>query len=214
MINKFAKRIDVAECDVELNLGKKSKIRLYPIPSDGNCLFGAIVHQQSFLEVGCDKYVQRVAELRKKVVNHIKTNLKRFEQDLLGRIHDKRVNNDKTKLKIKNIEETCLRFLDNLSKDRFWGGAETIAAVSELFKVNIIIFDECVGVRFGNSFNSSHENVITLVHRGSKTGMIANHFESVLHLNENILNECTEILISKYAKECSMKNISVPINIE
>lgn len=129
MINKFGKRGDVAECEVELGLGKKSKIRVYPIPSDGNCLFGAIVHQLSFLEVGCNEYVQRLDELRKKVVAHIKVNLKQFERNLLGRIHDKRFDNDTTKLKIVKVEEECIKFLDNhLSKDRYWGGAETIAS--------------------------------------------------------------------------------------
>lgn len=215
MTNKFGKRGDVAEFEVELGLGKKSKIRVYPIPSDGNCLFGAIVHQLSFLEVRCKEYAQRLDELRKKVVAHIKVNLKQFERNLLGRIHDKRINNDTTKLKIVNVEEECIRFLDNhLSKDRYWGGAETIAAVGELFKVNIIIFNECAGVRFGNSFNPSHKDVITLAHRASRAGINPNHFESVLHLSDNTLNECTAILISEYTKTCSIQNLPSAINFE
>lgn len=214
-IDKFGKRGDFAEREVELSPGKKSKIRVFPIPSDGNCLFGAILHQLFFLEVGCNEYVQRLDELRKKVVTHIKANLKKFEQNLLGRIHDKRVNNGTTKLKIVNVEEECIRFLDNhLSKDRYWGGAETIAAAGELFKVNIIIFNECAGVRFANSFNPSHKDVITLAHRASSAGMNPNHFESVLHLSDYTLNECTAILISKYTKTCSIQNLPSAINVE
>lgn len=68
IINKFERTHGITECDIVFSTGKTLKIRVCPIPSNGDCLFGAIVHQHLFLEVGSDKYVQRVAELRKEVV--------------------------------------------------------------------------------------------------------------------------------------------------
>lgn len=132
--NAFRYKEEGTDCEIQLSAGKFSKIELCRIPGDGNCLFGATVHQRYHFKVDSDEYKQRVAELRKKVVAHININLKRYERILLGRIYDKRYVNEK-KSKTQNVEEDCKNFLDNcLSKEHYWAGPETIQAICELFK--------------------------------------------------------------------------------
>lgn len=215
MINKFESTHGITECDIVFSTGKTLKIRVCPIPSDGDCLFGAIVHQHLFLEVGSDKYVQRVAELRKEVVLHLKDNLKLYERELLGHIYEK-------KSKITNFKEECHRFIeDYLSKEHHWAGAESIAAISFLFKTNIIIFDECGDVRFANSYNPSYNNIITLVYRVSKaiqkeniSNIVRNHYDSIVKLTDDVVNECAATLTANYTNTCAMKTNSDTIFIE
>lgn len=215
MVNKFERTHGITECDIVFSTGKTLKIRVCPIPSNGDCLFGAIVHQHLFLEVGLDKYVQRVAELRKEVVLHLKDNLKLYERELLGHIYEK-------KSKINKVEEECHRFLDDyLSKEHHWAGAESTAAISFLFKANIIIFDECGDVRFANSYNSSYNNIITLAYRVSKVSqnenisdIVRNHYDSIVKLTDDVINECATVLTSNFTKTCTMNTNSDAIFIE
>lgn len=222
MINIFKNIRDGTECEVKLSLEKTSTILVCPIPGDGNCLLGSIVHQHFHLEVGSDKYIQKVTELRHKVVAHIKANLKQFERQLSGRIYDKRSQTIEKRVKIRNFEEESTNFLDNyLSKDHHWAGEETTQAVSELFKANIIIFDEWSDVRFGNSFDPSYQDIITVAFRVQKKhnrqenahNIDRNHFDSIIRLNDDILQESAAILMEKYNKGRTIKNVSSAIYI-
>lgn len=71
MINVSRNKEDDFECEVEMIPGEISKIRVCKIPGDGNCLFGATVHQHFHLKVGSEEYKQQIVELRKEVVAHI-----------------------------------------------------------------------------------------------------------------------------------------------
>lgn len=219
MINTFEKSMNGAELEIELSTGKSSMVRVCPISSDGDCLFGSCVHQHFRLEVGSDEYVQRVVELRKKVVAHIKENLICYKRMIMDRIFNQKEKN----LKTHNPDEQCTNFLENyLSREGHWGGSESISAISELFKVNIIIFDECAGVRSGNSFNSLYKDIITIAFRFSKgksqkenaSHFDRNHFDSIVRLSEDVLSESASILIANYSKNCAIKNISGVIALE
>lgn len=213
MINTSNNEQRLIECSIEITAGNVSNIVVRPIPADGNCLFGAIVHQYYRSEVGQDIYIKQVGDLRQQVVSHIKSNLKRFERELYGRLYKQREGKVEKLGKIQNIEKQCNEFLDEyLSKDHHWGGAEANAAVSELLKANIIIFNECGEVRFANSFEPSYEEVILLVHRLSKNN-IRNHYDSIVKLSDGVIQECSTNLMEKYSKKCSMNNTSDPIYV-
>lgn len=220
MINVSINKEDASECEVEMIAGEISKIRVCEIPGDGNCLFGATVHQHFHLKVGSDEYKQRTVELRGEVVAHIRSNLKRYERTILDRIFKKH-RNDKNSSK--TSEEQCEEFLSNyLSKENHWGGSETITAISELLKVNVIVFDEWGDVRFGNSFNLLHQSVITLAYRVSKkinrrdnpNDIHRDHYDSVVKLSDDVLFKSTSILMKNHSKMCSLKNISDAIVLE
>lgn len=189
------------------------------IPSDGNCLFGADVHQRLQLRVGSTTYDNEVAKLRKDVVDHINVNLESYKRELLHRIYERRHKQGNTS-KIKDNEKNglCKDFLKNyLSKPNKWGGSESIKAFSELYKANVIIFKEGGEIYFGNSFNPSYEDIIILLFTVSgqnDQNQNHNHYDSIVKLNDDALSKCTSILMKNDAKNCSLKNISNTIVLE
>lgn len=224
MVNSaFQNKDEGTECEIQLSADKFSKIELCRIPNDGNCLFGAFVHQRFHFKVGSNEYKTKVTELRKEVVDHIRTNLVRFKQKLLGRIYDKYCADRKnSKPKTQNVGEYSETFLNNLAQECFWGGPETLQAISELFKVNVVIFNEYGEVNFGNNFDSSYEDAITLVFRVSKpndkkenvSNAERNHYDSVAKLNNDIIDKCVSMLLINHAKSCSLTNVTGIINID
>lgn len=208
---------ELSQCEIQLENGLFSKIELCQICRDGNCLFGAIVHQRYKLKIDSDKYKNSVAELRTKVVAHIKKNLERYQRTILGRIYSHRDNNEKTN--IQNVTEDSTKFLDDyLSKDKSWGGLESIQAISEIFKANVFIFNELGVVNCGNSFDSSHKDIITIAFRVSEKENVPNtqrdHYDSVIKIGNDILDKCALQLLNNYKKSCSVKNISHVIDIQ
>lgn len=220
--NAFQSRDERSECEIQLSNGIYSKIEVCHITADGNCLFGATVHQRFFLEINSDEYIQKVAELRKEVVNHIKNNFSQYERLLIGRVYAKSSNND-TETDIENTEERAKKFLDDyLSKEKTWAGPETIQAISEIYAANVVIFNEWGEVYCGNSFNSSYEDFITLAFRVSKKHTekknVANterdHYDSVIKMTNDVLDKCASILLVNHEKSSSVKTISDVIDIE
>lgn len=218
-------REELSDCEIQLSNGIFSTIELYKIPADGNCFFGATVHQIYKLKVGSDEYIQRVAELRTKVVAHIKSNLQRYERTIFGRVYAQHCNeNENTKrTKKPNIPEDSTKFLDSyLSKDTAWAGPETIQAISEIFEVNVIIFNEWGEVNCGNSFDSSYKDVITIAFRVSGkdnnkenvSNTQRNHYDSVIKISNDVLDKCAKMLWNNYTKSCSIKKISHVIDLE
>lgn len=220
--NAFQNGEERSECEIQLSNGIFSKIELYRIPADGNCLFGATVHQRYNLIVNSDEYNQRVANLRKEVVAHIKTHLKRYERTLFGHVYATRCDDDK-KIKIQAVEEDSKKFLDNyLSKYTAWAGPEAIHAISEIFKANVVIFNEWGEVNCGNSFDSSYEDIITLAFRVSNKNnkkenvpnTQRNHYDSVIKISNDVMNKCALMLLVNHMKSCSIQKITHVIDIE
>lgn len=218
MVNISHRNMDLkAECEIELSSGQISRIQICRIPTDGNCLFAAAVHQHLHMEIGSEDNKHQTIELRKKVVAHIEENLELYERDLMDRIYDK----CDSKKKIQNTHEECKDFLRNyLSKERHWGGSETLKAIGELFSVNIIVFSERGEVYFGNLFNSMYTNILALAFRissqcnknESKTQY--DHYDSVIKLDEDIIQKCASILIENHKKSLSLKETTETIDIE
>lgn len=145
---------ELAECEVQLDDGVYSKIGLHRIPADGNCLFSAIVHQKYMLQVDTDEFKKSLANLPSEVITHIKQNLQRYQRTISGRVYAHGCDNEK--VGIQNNSENLTNFLDDyLFKNGTWAGLETIQAVSEIFKTNVIIFNEWGTINCGNSFDSS-----------------------------------------------------------
>lgn len=218
----FQNKEELSECEIQLSDGLFSKIELYRIPANGNCLFGATVHQRYKLKVDSDEYIQRVAELRTEVVTHIKGNLQRYQRTVFGRVCAQRCDNNE-KTNTSNVAEDSTNFLDNyLSKDAAWAGPEAIQAISEIFKANVVIFNEWGEVNCGNSFDSSFKDIITIAFRVSEKSnkkenvpnTKRNHYDSVIKISNDVLDKCASMLWSNYTKACSIKNISHVIDVE
>lgn len=123
MVNKTMQTIDVA--------------KTY---RDGNCLFSSLAHQLFHEKISSKSHRNKTRLLRNAVVNHIlePKNFPKFMHDIKDRVYD-----IKKKDEITNMEAECKLWVRYcLGKDRTWGGTETIYAIAELEKVNIIIFNE------------------------------------------------------------------------
>lgn len=178
---------------------KTYDLNVVNISPDGNCLIGAMVHQIFGDKLLSKEHELAVIRLRVDVVKYIHDNLKWFELELKNRIYnikDKQVQEgDRRKIKIENFEEEAKKFLhDYLSKDGFWGGSETIKAVSLMHNVNILTINENGTITYANGFNSNWKGTIMLAYRlnhflgTASFGGVRNHYDSVVNIDtENTL---------------------------
>lgn len=204
-----------SECGIQLTPGEISNIEVCQVPEDGSCLFGAAVHQHFLSAIGSDEYNQNVLNLRKNVVDHIRSNPDQYKHDILNRILE--LGSDHKKIsEIENVEEECEKYLNRLSLNGSWGGSESAKAISEIFKANLVIFNEYGTVYFLNSFNSSFENVITLAFRIIKglekenvSNEQRNHYDSVINITDDIVEKSSLILMEHMSVNSSIGNISI-----
>lgn len=179
--------------------GQPHNLDVLKIPGDGNCLFAAFVHQIHLVKLNSTEHKVFTTELRQKVVNHIKQNLESYVRAIKGRLQEK------SELATKSPDYTiaeCESFIEELAKPNFWGGAETIRAVSEIHKVNVVAFNEKGDFYFPCGFNETYDRSVFLAYRlGPKTTkscrLIHNHYDSVCTINEKILYKCSTILADK-----------------
>lgn len=172
------------------------------IPSDGNCLFSTLSHQIFGLKILSRDHEDSVKKLRADVVEYIYKNLKTFKLELEECIlimKGKKVKSN-TKIKIEDFERESNFFLSkSLSKDGFWGGFESIRAVSMMYKVNILLINEGGTAYFASGFQAIFEKTIMLAYRlnalhnkGLPTGGIRNHYESVVSIDTETVLEIAE----------------------
>lgn len=129
-----------------------------------------------------------VAKLRREVINFIKENFESFQYELKNSIYDHNVNSnaDFVITNVKEDRQACLTFLENLKQDSEWGGAESLKAVSLIYKKNIIILNENGGIHIPN-FSPKYESCVILAYRlaSSDTKLIRNHYDSVVNIEES-----------------------------
>lgn len=85
-----------------------------------------------------------------------------------------------------------------------------------------MIFNEWGEVNCGNSFDSKYKDVITIAFRVAEKekkkenvpNTQRNHYDSVVNISNNVLDECANMLWNNYTKSCSIKNISHVIDLE
>lgn len=169
-------------------------INILNIAKDGNCLFASLAHQLEYHKINSMNHNSFTASLRRKVVDHITQNFDQYKHLLELRF-------DAT-----NNKQDGLEFVStNLCNQGAWGGTETILAVSNMFKVNIIIFNERGSFYFATGYNSKYERSIFLAYRigsQSKDGKFEyNHYDSVCEINESLLYKCVKDLGGKLDKQ-------------
>lgn len=201
--------------NMEFKVGDETKfVQVAKIPGNGGCLFGAMAHQLFYQSIGTDQitndmFVERTSELRAQVVAFIEENYERYENALKGRIYDNedekmsKKRGRKKALTHTEIEKKCKSFLKNdLPKQTCWAGYESLMAISELYKVNIIIFREMDIFNFVDGFNQSYERTACLAYRlagkpkKTKAGVVLNynHYDSICGINSNVMFTCAETL--------------------
>lgn len=182
--------------------GNIINVTVAPVPLDGNCLFGAMAHQLYRHPINSIEHKEATKLLRAEVVDHILAaeNFERFIHPLKDRVYDLHLTYEITDI----VTESKIFFRHVLSREnkkKSWGGYESILAVSEKYEVNIITFNEEGTCILYPNKNSMYEKTIAIAYRvGYYDGSgkeIRNHYDSVIDIDAEDINTCTDFLIKQ-----------------
>lgn len=178
--------------------GTTADLKVVKIEGDGNCLYSAIQHQLRYVNVGDKEHKVLSSGLRKQVVNHIEKNFERFKQIL------------KLKLNVSDDDDIKEFISKDLSQEGYWGGEETLVAVSEMFNTNILIINENGPCYFSCGFNPDRKSTIFLAYRMAKSKgkflyknkqPVYNHYDSICEMSKELLYKCAKNLSAKLDKD-------------
>lgn len=167
---------------------------------DGNCLFSSLAHQLFQDKMSSKEHKSKARQLRKRTVEYIldPKNFPKFMHDLKDRVYD-----TKKKDEIDNIETECKLWVKLcLGKDRIWGGTETIYAIAELEKVNVLIFNEHFEPHVLRNMNK-YDRTVCLAYRlprdedGKVISSVRYHNDSVCDINSSTLYEVAKLMESR-----------------
>lgn len=182
-----------------------TKLDVIKAKRDGNCLFSSLGHQIFLHKMNSKDHKQNTLELRTSVVDHIKKNLPEFSFIISGRIQEEEeVIFGQVQTKSNEVTDNdCIEFLDKkLNRPGFYGGTESLKAVSNIHKVNIMIFNELGDPYFPLGFNENFKRSVFIAYRlSSQTAknikkesciksnhiMLRDHYDSVAEVNINVL---------------------------
>lgn len=187
---------DVQETMIFKLNGEERSLTVAQIEGNGNCLFAAICHQLFYCQIDGESHSKQTANLRETVVNYIlkPENYPSFEYALKDRVYEIKGHD-----KIENMTNECKLYARLiLSRSGQWGGYETIKAVGEMFKINIIIFNENGGCYIANKSTQIYERTIALAYRMSCNSIdekfIRNHYDSVSDIDTHVLYEIAKCI--------------------
>lgn len=176
-------------------------INTVDIDADGNCLFSAVIHQLQFVKINSDHHKTQTVALRNQVVSHINNHFDSHKQALKQRLN----------CKLEEVDELGRKFVsEKLSKNGFWAGTETLIAISNIFEVNILVFEEKGPFYFATCYKSDYNRTIFLAYRrfgtrsNEKKELECNHYDSVCGVDENLLYKCVTDLGTKIDNSVDM----------
>lgn len=195
------------------------QVKIVEIDTDGNCMYASLAHQLFSEKLLAKKHKCLTQQLRMDAVNYIRENLVLFEHELKDRLYSS------VGYKDKYLECDFISFLDeNLSQDKFWGGAESMRAISYLYEVNIIVFLEdgpCYSV---NHFNMGYKRSVAIAFRNSKHHSDSqtddnenevidfNHYDSVCEIDQQDMIKCMEKIADSSQKQNHFHSTIISLN--
>lgn len=164
-------------------------IQIAKIKGDGSCMFGAISHQIHGTKIDSLDHIEQTKSLREETVMHIRQNMERFEFVIRQRILDELPTNSDKKVRVSLAN--CQRLVDDhLTRSTFWGGTESLMAISEMKQLNIFIINENDNFQFVNGFNPNFQHTVCIAYRSHRK-----HYDSITEINTNNLFGCAEHLV-------------------
>lgn len=150
---------------------------------DGNCLFSALTHQLFGNPINNKEHVNKMIQLRAAVVAHIllEENFSLYQFTLQDRLFE--ITKEK-KSNIPDISKACKDYVHNyLSKPGTWGGEETLRAVANMYKTNIVVFREDGEFNSYRSRDNMYKRSILIAYR--RNGSEYNHYDSVTDMDQD-----------------------------
>lgn len=178
--------------------GRTVNLNTLDIKTDGNCMFGSLAHQQYCVKTNSKEHNDLTAKLRKDVVQHILTDFDQYKRAIEIDFRDS------------NKDDAGKEYIStDLSKNGEWGGSETLLAVSNMFKVNILVFREHGPFCCAFGFNRNFDRTVFLAYRicgvDENGAPKYNHYESVCAIDEELLYKCAQYLGSKMDQQFDCK---------
>lgn len=168
-------------------------IDVLEIDPDGNCLLGTCVHQIHATKLGSKQHYDKVTAIRKEIVDHISNNFERYAAVLKFRIEEEE--EARSGKRPNNVDESqCKKFVNEyLSRPGNWAGVESLMAISELYEVNVIGFNENEKYYFATGHNASYSRFIFIAYRLNYKSEY-NHYNSVCGINPTLMYKCVSDL--------------------
>lgn len=174
-------------------------LEVVQIPGDGNCLFSSIAHQLFKQEVNSAKHIQSTNALRADVVKYIEENIAEFLHELRGHLYELKDSDTLYKLygldEFDDLDEACKHFVTNwLKNSGVWGGGESLKAITHIYNVNILIFNENGPVYIVANPQQNGDRTIAISYRLGHNGL-RNHYVSVCNIaGIDIYNIAKEVI--------------------
>lgn len=192
----------------EINLSENStnnEVKCCQIRGDGDCLFASVAHQLFYMKIDSIQHKECTQKLRQEVVDHVRLNLNRFIHCLKGRVFDetdKHINGKRKKARTEEerkvyaeeLTKQCNLFVKNKLANGIWGGAESLHALSELYKINIVIINHNGSSNMIKRFDSSFDRTILLTYRNG------NHYDSAVVMNDHTILHHARTLVASDIK--------------
>lgn len=193
-------------------------VNVIEIKPNGSCLFASIAHQIYHFKVNSPEHEQATKYLRSEVVKYIQLNYDNFNRALKGRVYERR-NSRTQKLSPNELELNCRQFLrEILPRSDCWGGYESIKALSEMKKINIVTISENGACYFAVDYKEEYEQLIFLAYRLSapttngvynEQDTKRNHYDSVDEIDHATLFKITKHLVQTIKKKGKSGIISI-----
>lgn len=199
------------EIDFELD-NNQFKIKIIEVIGDGNCLFRSLQHQLQ--GEALNKTDKSVTKLRKDVVNHIKHFTGNFHFELRQRvfeIEEKKCGKNRQRLQMNEAElrKKCHSFLfHSLPRSYTWGGMETNKAVSNMYKVNIVILNENGTCYFANGFDVKKERTLLVSYNQH-----SKHYNSVSGIGIAARRVISRYLMKAIKNQNRLRDETKPIDL-
>lgn len=187
--------------DMDLDGMTSSKtIKICKIEGNGSCLYGSLYHQISFCSIGTADHKKHTKILRQECVDHIRNNFDRYLPYLKSRIIE-RDGHKAADICDLDMNKKCREFLDSaLPLNKTFGGVESIKAVSELKKVNIITITENGSCNLVHLLNTKFDRSVFIAYRNG------NHYDSVAEIDANTLSQFAKKLAYTHNSLSNGKN--------
>lgn len=188
MSDVLAAALNNNESQEEMNIvlcKSPRKITVVKVPKDNNCVFGALAHQLWMNQLSSRSQKTAAKKLRAEVVEHIlkPENFAMFQHDLQDYIYELKKPEEITDL----ATECKLYVRHKLSKDKVWGGAEVLLAVSSIYSTNVILFYEDGSCQKIKAAGKNYERSIAVAYRFDYSKENMNHYDSVCEINSDDL---------------------------
>lgn len=179
--------------------GHSSDLFVVETEDDGNCLFSAIAHQLWQREMTSKQHEKMRKNLRSTVVEHIlqPNNFPHYAFALEERFRENKKNIEHQD----DLTSECKLYVHHgLSRDRHWGGLESIKAVSCVYRVNVVVLNENGTCYMIKGTDDEYSRTIAIAYRLRCTGdgeYALCHYDSVSEMDSNSIYSASEFITKK-----------------